>query len=212
MENIEQWRIRLKKIRKSKRITLQDVFKATGIQPPHLSNVEKGTKNFSQENWSKLLDYYGVQYEDVFDAENVSPAQTPTRVSRPIPVISWIQAGEMSEAIDSWPVGVSGEGEPVFASRPVGPNAFGLRVEGDSMWPRFHDGDVIVVDPDLECQTGHPCVVKVNDQVTFKMYHENGVEIRLRPLNPRYHDIVIPKDRCVDMKIVGRVMDVIVKF
>jgi SOS-response transcriptional repressor LexA len=126
---------------------------------------------------------------------------------RPVPVISWVAAGGLAEAEDPWPMGYSGEGEPVATRKKVGPNAFALHIRGDSMMPRYMDGDIIVVDPSIEAVSGDPCVAKLNGEVTFKFLVLTEKEIRLRPMNDCHPDIVIPKSGNVEFHIIGKVVD-----
>ena len=94
----------------------------------------------------------------------------------------------------------------------VGPNTFALRVEGDSMSPRFLEGDIIIVDPSLACENGDFCIAWLNGEVTFKKLRKNEKEIRLIPLNEKYPEIVIHMDKPVDFRIIGKVVDMIPKL
>jgi len=47
---------------------------------------------------------------------------------------------------------------------------------GDSMEPRYMEGDIIVVDPSLSCNSGCPCVVCLNGEVSFKIFKETEDE------------------------------------
>jgi len=141
-----------------------------------------------------------------------SSVQLPEKYSGPLPVISWVSAGLLAEASDEWPPGVSGEGDPVHSYKKTGPNAFGLRVEGDSMYPRYLPGDIIVDDPEIACDNGCPCVAVLNGEATFKFYYDTKDAIILRPMNNKYPEIVIRKDSPVDFRVVGKVVDVVVKI
>lgn len=80
------------------------------------------------------------------------------------------------------------------------------------METRYKEGDIIIVDPSLDCENGTPCVVKLNEEVTFKIFKENDTEIRLIALNEKYPDMVISKNKPVDFKIIGKVVDMIPKL
>lgn len=51
---------RIKELRKSKNVTLQEVSEKTGISITSLSFYEKGQRNPKIETWQKLADYFGV--------------------------------------------------------------------------------------------------------------------------------------------------------
>ena len=137
---------------------------------------------------------------------NVSEA--PAQVSRPVPLISWVQAGDWSEAVDHLQPGDAEEWLPSPVR--VGPHAFALRVEGDSMtspYPgrSYPPGTIIYVDPDIAPTPGKPVVAKLTDtnEVTFKIYVEEASGKKyLRPLNPQYPVIEID----ANCEIVGVVV------
>ena len=62
-----------------------------------------------------------------------------------------------------------------------------LIVKGDSMYPEYHEGDIVVYRCTPTCENGDDCIVYVNgDDATIKkvLLKENG--IILQPLNPDY--------------------------
>ena len=136
----------------------------------------------------------------------------PSLQPRPIPVISWVHAGAFAESADRWPLGVSGEEEPVFSYGRTGPNSFGLRVQGDSMLPRFMPGDIAIVDPAVRCDNGCPCVVSINGEVSLKLFWDKETEIVLKSMNNKYPEIIINKESNVDFKVIGKVVDIKAKF
>ena len=138
--------------------------------------------------------------------------EVPKKQQQPIPVISWIHAGEFAESEDRWPPGVSGVEDPVFSYVKTGPSAFGLRVQGDSMLPRFMPGDIVIVDPSIRCDNGSACVVFINGEVSLKIFWEKETEIVLRSMNDKYPEITIKKDSKVDFRVIGKVVDIKVKF
>ncbi len=121
------------------------------------------------------------------------PPLTPTRV-RPIPVINKVAAGYPQEFSDlGYPVGVADEYIVVPADL-EDPNAFGVRVVGDSMEPRYHEGDVVVFSPAKEVASGDDCFVRFSRgsapgdaESTFKrVFFDAPEQMRLQPLNERY--------------------------
>jgi hypothetical protein len=66
--------------------------------------------------------------------------------------------------------------------------AFGLRIDGDSMVPRYRDGDVVLLSPDEPAREGQPAVVKLKGQIgaTCKLYAPHGKRLHLVPVNENY--------------------------
>ncbi len=179
----------------------KEIASLLGVSTAYVNGILKGRK---QAN-SRLFEFAEKLGIDVLDVPD-------RHYQRPIPVISWIHAGAFAEPADQWPPGVSGEEEPVFSYKNVCPHAFGLRVEGDSMAPRFLPGDIIIVDPEIRCDNGAACVVWINGEVSLKLFFEDEREIRLVPLNEKHDIRVIPKDRKVDFKVIGKVVDLVAKL
>jgi len=100
-----------------------------------------------------------------------------------VPIISFVQAGDYSEAIDTLQ---PGEGERIEVTVPVHPHTFALRVVGDSMEPDFPAGIIVVVEPGMDPLPGDYVVAKNGDDATFKQLVKDGADYYLKPLNPRY--------------------------
>lgn len=187
-------------------MSLADLAKAMNITPQSVNSIKSGVRGIGARTIKKLAVALAV------DEIHLLSIEPPARHPRAIPVISWVQAGALAEAVDLHAAGVSGEGDPAFSTKNHGPHAFGLRVEGDSMAPRFLPGDIIVVDPDIRCENGCPCVVVLNGEATFKIFRETAEAISLEPMNKKYPEIIVRKDREVDFRVVGKVVDLIPKM
>lgn len=186
---------------KEKSWNLVDLAKEMEMTPQAINSLKKG--GIGSRSLKKLSAALGVNEIQLLYMD------PPARLPRPIPVISWVNAGAFADSPDNWPAGVSGEGDPVFSFRKLGPHAFGLRVEGDSMAPRYLPGDTLIIDPEVRCDNGSPCVVCLNGEVTFKLFWESETEIRLQPLNDRYPDTIIRKDSRAEFRVIGKVVDMV---
>jgi SOS-response transcriptional repressor LexA/DNA-binding XRE family transcriptional regulator len=104
----------------------------------------------------------------------------------PIPLISWVQAGNWTECTEPYPPGVADEW--VSPSTRVSACAFALTVRGDSMEPRFTEGETLIVDPELDARHGDFVIVRLDDaaEATFKQLVIDGPQKFLKPLNARY--------------------------
>ena len=65
------------------------------------------------------------------------------------------------------------------------PDAFALRIDGDSMKPQLLHGDLVIVSPTVPAADGHPAVVQFRGQVgvTCKIYRRQGDDVHLVPAN-----------------------------
>jgi SOS-response transcriptional repressor LexA len=134
--------------------------------------------------------------------KNVAPAPAG---QRQIPVISYVQAGMMTEVVDPFALG---EGlELIATDLDLSESAFGLIIKGLSMAPEFHDGDKVIIDPALSPQPGDFVVAKNGqEEATFKKYRPRGSDERgnmifeLVPLNDDYPTLHSERDH---MRVIG---------
>lgn len=112
-------------------------------------------------------------------------------ISGRAPLISWVKAGAFHEPADPYQVGQAEDWFPM--PRKAGPRTFALRVRGVSMEPRYHDGDIIFVDPDAEARHGSRVVVRLENEkeATFKELVIEGDQRFLKALNPLWPDPLI---------------------
>lgn len=112
-----------------------------------------------------------------------------------VPLISSVQAGGWAEVVDNFQPGDAEEWRETTAK--VGPNAFALRIEGDSMTSptgtSIPHGSIVIVDPDAEYTNGSIVVAKLIDvqEATIKKLVIDGPNKYLKPLNPNYAPIPI---------------------
>lgn len=124
-----------------------------------------------------------------------------------LPVLSWVQAGEMTsvEAID--PSEISEWLPPLSTDDPDG--CFYLKVVGVSNYPAYMEGDCILVNPKFQvCDllSGDLIVVRNNTDATFKkLVIESDDRKYLQALNPNFHPNIIEFEEGTEL--VGLVID-----
>lgn len=129
--------------------------------------------------------------------------------TRKIPVISYVQAGAL--ATENPIKAFDGDFEYVMTDMDWSEFTFALKIAGDSMEPEFREGDVIIVDPEIE-----PCpgefVVAANGEheATFKKFRPTSMgfngsqQFELVPLNPDYPTI---DSRDCRVSIIGTMVE-----
>jgi repressor LexA len=78
------------------------------------------------------------------------------------------------------------------------PNAFAIRVVGDSMIPAFTPGDIVIFSPAAEVQNGDDCFIRFNHphESTFKrVFFETDGKVRLQPRNETYAPQIVEGSR-----------------
>jgi phage repressor protein C with HTH and peptisase S24 domain/transcriptional regulator with XRE-family HTH domain len=116
-----------------------------------------------------------------------------------VPVINRVSAGYPKDFTDlSYPKGVADEyvGCPDVRDN----DAFAARVHGDSMTPKYREGDIVIFSPAAGPRSGDDCFVRFGDgHTTFKrVFFENDPAgqpvLRLQPRNEKYRPQVIPPE------------------
>ncbi len=111
-----------------------------------------------------------------------------------VPVINKVSAGYPKDFTDKdYPARIADEYVPMpeVVGVPAS-DSFAARVSGDSMMPRYTDGEIIVFSAALDPADGDDCFVRLEDgQTTFKRVYfvtaPDGLAIvELRPRNPKY--------------------------
>lgn len=111
--------------------------------------------------------------------------------------------------------GVHDKSRAVYTTRNIGPDAFALRVVGDSMvnpgeGPSFPEGSLIVVDPHKPPVNGNCVVVglREGEKPVLKQLVIDGPRRYLKPLNPRYPVLEMSADSRIYGVVVQAVLDV----
>jgi repressor LexA len=130
-------------------------------------------------------------------AINMEEDKSLLAAGRLVPIINKVAAGYPAEFDDlDYPVGIADD--YVRCPDLHDPNAFAVRVVGDSMEPRFTEGDIVVFSPALEVRNGDDCFVRfaTPHETTFKrVFFESESKIRLQPRNESYSPTIIDGKR-----------------
>jgi len=120
-----------------------------------------------------------------------------TTAGKMVPVINNLSAGYPVDFDDKgYPPG--GADDYVRCPDLHDPNAFAVRVVGDSMEPKYHQGDIIIFSPVSEVRSGDDCFVRMADphETTFKqVFFEEDGNIRLQPRNYNYAPVILPREK-----------------
>jgi repressor LexA len=117
-----------------------------------------------------------------------------------VPVVNRVSAGYPKDFTDlSYPKGSADQ----YISCPEvsDKDAFAARVHGDSMVPKYREGDIVIFSPAAATRSGDDCFVRFEDgHTTFKrVFFENDESgrpvLRLQPRNEKYRAQTIPSER-----------------
>lgn len=175
-----------------------------------VSDWVNGKKYPRVDAMQKLADLLDVTMSDL-TADHSELNNLPAAANRPsnairVPVLGSIPAGIPIEAIEDI---LDWEELPVSMSK-GGTEYFALRVTGDSMYPNYLDGDIIILRRQETCNSGQDCAVMVNgDDATFKRVKISEKGISLQPLNAAYDPLYFTHEECasIPVRVVGVVVE-----
>lgn len=127
---------RIKTIRKSRGMTLEELASAVELSVPYVQRLEKGERNLAVKHFDSFASALGVTARELVSSEDGEPSECIVKV------VGRVGAGAeiLPEYEQVPPEGLFEISIPF----PVPDNALAFEVEGDSMWPRYDPGDVIL--------------------------------------------------------------------
>ncbi len=123
-----------------------------------------------------------------------------------IPVYGKIKAGVPLEAIEDVEEHIDVPAKWIQSGRKI----IGLKVDGDSMYPRYFPGDIVVIECNIDCYSGDDCAVYVNGyEATIKQIKWVNDGIELIPVNTIYAP---QRYKNGDYSILGKVIEMRRRF
>ena len=189
---------RIREIRQKHRLNQTKFAEVIGVHFQTVSRWERNELRPTAENLSDIAAKFGVDISWLMakstvtsEAEERGPIPPSTGT---IPVISMIQGGEEGYWENAYPVGYGYR----TIKRPYDvndPNAFAVEVRGQSMSPKYDEGDVIVVCPSKEVHSGDSVAVKLKSgAVMVKRVRFAGDMVMLESINPAYEPIIVSRE------------------
>lgn len=181
---------RLKELRKKKGVTQSDVASFIGISQNNYSYWENGKVKIDAESMRRLAEYFGVTVDYILgrtEDVKVVNGYTPEGIIN-YPVIASVRAGYGGEIVEY----NSGEfiAIPVEFLRGRAPEDYMVfEIKGDSMYPRYMNGDRVLVLRTDSVDSGKIAVIAYNgDEATVKKveYKQGEDWLDLIPINPMY--------------------------
>lgn len=187
--------------RKKLGLTLEEVGNIVGVSKSTVKKWETGyIDNMKRDKIAMLAKALDISPLTIMGLSDDKPKQ-PKQAIR-INVYGSIPAGVPIEAIEDiqdW--------EEIPAEMAVGGKEFlALVVKGDSMWPKYLEGDIVIIQLQPDCESGEDCAIYVNGyDATLKKVKKSEGKITLQPINQNY----APKTYIHpgEVKILGKVVE-----
>lgn len=155
-----------------------------------------------------LADYFGINKSDLLDEKPFSNITSTRGVS--IKVLGKVAAGIPLEAIEDV-IGTEEIPERLAASG----SFFGLQIHGNSMEPKFSEGDIVIVRQQDDAESGDIVIAIVNgENATCKRLRKYRDGIELISTNPSYAPMFFSNEEIsqTPVRIIGKVVELRAKF
>lgn len=146
----------------------------------------------------------GLKHADEVDGHHIS---LPATRGRQVPLIAWTEVRAWCRA-EHFDQGIKLTG--MLCPLTISQKGFAVKVSGDSMTSygpgkTYPSGSVIFVDPSLRAEPGDRVIAEIphTEEVTFKIYTEDGGRRYLRAINPQYPLIDITNSAKILGKVIG---------
>lgn len=199
----------LKQARLNSGLKVDEISSKLGVSQQTYYNYESGNREPSAETLRTLSILFDVSTDYLLgrDTSNLRTMNAPIQPSRnTIPVLGEVPAGIPIEAVEF----IVDEIELPQSLASDSYEYFGLLVSGDSMYPEYMDGDIIVVRKQNTADSGDDVVAYVNGyNATLKRLIKSDKGLTLRALNPAYESKFYSNQEIMDLpiKIAGIVVE-----
>ena len=197
---------RIKFLREEQGLTQQDLAEKVGFKTASAINkIEMGLRDINQSKiilFAKAL-HTTPSYLMGWDDDNLSkPAEEDDLVT--MPIIGDLAAGYDRIALEYWTGDIINIPKSYIKGRKK-EDYIMLRVKGDSMYPLYQDGDmVLILRQETQPRAGQVCAVLYNDELsTLKKVNWGFGGVTLEPINPMYQPIEISGEDLAHFRVIG---------
>lgn len=198
----------IRELRNKRELTQREFAKLINLAPSTIAMYETGKRKPDSDTLQVIADFFGVTTDYLLGRESTSKKKGVK-----IPVLGTIAAGIPIEAIEELD---SEDWEEIDEEMAATGEFYALKIQGDSMEPRFTEGDVVIVRKQEDIESGEIGVVIVNgSDATVKkvMKEDNGIMLVATNNNvytPKFYNE--EQINTLPVRIIGKVVELRAKF
>lgn len=186
---------RIKQLRLSANLTQKAFANIFSLSESMVSLYESGNRQPSYDVLSKIAQQFNVTTDYLIGNDSMLKSKRGVK----IPVLGRVPAGIPVEAVENV---IDWEEIPAEWTK-NGDEYFALQVKGDSMFPKYLEGDNLIIKKQSCCDSGDDAVIIVNgNDATLKKTIINEGGIILQPLNPAYAPMFFSAKDVDDMPVI----------
>lgn len=198
---------RIKELRKRYKMTQKQLAEKLFIDQTAVSYWESGKTKPDFEKQQLLADLFNVSVDYLLGRDTV---QTNRQKGIMVPVLGKVVAGIPLDAVEEIL-----DYEEISKDMAKQGEHFALQIKGNSMEPKFSEGDVVIVRKQPDVDTGDIAVVLVNgNEATVKKIKKRPDGVMLVPTNPEYEVMFYnnAEIQSLPVTILGKVVELRAKF
>ncbi|MEG0900365.1 MAG: XRE family transcriptional regulator [Oscillospiraceae bacterium] len=201
---------RIKELRQTKGWNQSDLGEKLQVQKSAVSKYETGKIPLTDETITKLSKIFEVSADYLLgNTSQPMPVNNHKRGIK-IPVLGKVQAGLPMEAIENII-----DYEEIDEQMAKSGEFFALQIRGNSMEPKFSEGDIVIVRKQPVVNNGDIAIVLINgDEATVKKFYQKENGITLVATNPSYEPMFFANDDIEQLPLIvlGKVVELRAKF
>lgn len=202
---------RVKELAKQQHISISGINAEYGEEPGYLNKVAAGRRTISSERLDIIAKALHTTIEYITGESDDPEPKNPVRYYDKVPVLSEVAGGIPIQAMDIFDPQDPDSWEEIEKNAKRGGEYFGLKIHGNSMYPRIMDGDIVIVRKQETVDDGQTAIVTVNgENGTCKKIKYRPDGVMLISTNPEVEPLFFTHKEVRDLpvRIIGRVVKV----
>ena len=203
---------KLKELRSAKGLTQEQLANDINVTKGAVAMWETGKRTPDADMLKTLSQYFRVTVDELIgneheptDSSNIAEILPSDKIYK-IPVFETVSAGFGAYASNE----IMGY-IPLVIDNPYDvEETIGIRVKGDSMYPKIENGDIIIVRKQDSVDSGSIAVLLLDGEEGLVKKVEYGPDwIELHSLNPEYMTRRFEGEEVLRLRVVGKVLKVV---
>lgn len=197
---------RMQQLRKEKQISMKEAARLLNIPYTTYVGYEKGDREPNSEMLIKIASFFSVSVDYLISKSDDRAKHS----KRFVPVLGSVPAGIPIEAIQDIL-----DYEEISAELARSGEFIALRIKGDSMEPKFSEGDVVIIRRQEQVENGEIAIVMVNgNDATVKKFYKTDAGVTLIGTNPSFTPLTFTPEQVesLPVRVIGKVVELRAKF
>lgn len=203
---------KLKELRSAKGLTQEQLANDINVTKGAVAMWETGKRTPDTDMLKTLSQYFRVTVDELIgneheptESSNIAEILPSDKIYK-IPVFETVSAGFGAYASNE----IMGYIPLVIDNPYDAEETIGIRVKGDSMYPKIENGDIIIVRKQESVDSGSIAVLLLDGEEGLVKKVEYGPDwIELHSLNPEYMTRRFEGEEVLRLRVVGKVLKVV---